>query len=691
VAPHLPDPQASAAVLIGASTYRHPGLDALPAVANNVADLSAVLTDLAFWGLPPDRSSVVLDQADYAEVINALVEQADRARDTFLVYFSGHGLVTPEGELVLATPATDPAFPKYTALPYAWIRDVVGRCRATRRIVILDCCFSGRALHAMSDAATAVIGQVDVSGIYVLTSAPANSVSYAPPEARHTAFTGGLLDILRNGVPGVGELLSLDDVYDHALLAMAKRGWPRPQRLGTNTIGRLGILRNRAFRKIFRQTRAEPREQPLPEPSAEPPADALLRRHVAEAVREAVAVVAATLGRPDQDGLLALDNAFAPGGAPPPGIGEASGRAAGVALVRETMLVMRQQFGDGAVTAAVILGVLVEGLHSLLAKGEDPHRLNAALDAEVTRLARELRRQDAPAEPTSADDLRAAAWTALGQDAAQEVLTAVGTVGAGNVEVLPSTPGEGAASASGFVLDSRILAPNAASGPIALEDPLVVVSVDGQIDAAVLRAAAGDARPEILIVAPRVSIFAMRGLLHAFSRAVVVRPADASFDLAALRDRLGSSPDGNGWARARRALVLPDTTTIDQPAADLELARNRITLTIPGGPGRLEAAVRTLAVARSVSEAGTVPGGGGALRTAVQAAAHEVAPDSATAALVNAAALEPYRLLQVSPGRPAEPAADTAGRAGAPVDSLATARGALTHAAATAGRFLSGA
>jgi Caspase domain len=677
-------------VLIGASTYRHPGLSALPAVANNVADLSAVLTDLAFWGLPPDRSSVVLDQADYSELIGALVEQADRARDTFLVYFSGHGLVTPEGELVLATPATDPAFPKYTALPYAWIRDVVGRCRAIRRIVILDCCFSGRALHAMSDAATAVIGQVDVDGIYVLTSAPANSVSYAPPEARHTAFTGGLLAILRNGVPGVGELLSLDDVYDHALLAMARHGWPRPQRLGTNTIGRLGILRNRAWRRIFRPARAEPRAEPPAEPPAQLPADAGPRRYVAEGVRDAVAAVAASLGHPDQDGLLALDRAFTAGGDAPPGTSEAGGRASGVALVRETMLVTRQQFGDGAVTAAVILGVLVDGLHSLLTKGDDPGTLSAALDAQVTRLARELGREDAPAEPPSADDLRAAARTALGPDASEDVLAAVGSVGAGNVEVLPGSPGEAAVSASGFVLDSKILAPNAASGPIALEDPLVVVSPDGQIDVGVLRAAAGDARPAILIVAPRVSIFAVRGLLHAFSRAVVVRPADPSFDLAALRDRLGSAADGHRWVRARRALVLPDTTTIDRPAANLELSRNRITLTIPGGPDRLQAAVRTLAVARSVSEAGTVPGGGVALRTAVQAMAQGAAPDSPVAALVNAAAVEPYRRLQVSLGGRAEPAAaEVDGRDGAPVDSLATARGALTHAAATAGRYLS--
>ena len=684
--PTLPDPAASAAVLIGTSTYRDPGLGALPAVANNLADLSAVLTDLGWWGLPADRTSILLDQADNGELIGRLVEQAGRARDTFLVYFSGHGLLTPEGDLVLATPATDPAQPKYTALPYTCIRDVIGRCRAIRRIVILDCCFSGRALRAMSDPATAVIGQVDVDGIYVLTSAPATSTSFAPPQARHTAFTGGLLDILRDGVPGLGEMLSLDDLYDHALLAMARRGWPRPQRLGTNTIGRLGILRNRAWRRIIRLPHARP---PARLPDALP-ADAGRRRHVAEGVRDAVAAAAASLGHADRDGLQALDQAFVLDGAPaPPDARQASGRAAGLALVRDTMLVMRQQFGDGAVTAAVILGVLVDGLHALLDNGSDPDTLNAALAAQVTRLARELGRGDGTPRLASADDLRAAVRTALGAAGADEVLAAVAAVGAANVEVVPGQPGEPAASASAFVLDSRILAPNAAAGPIALEDPLVVVAPDGQIDTRALLGAVGDTRPAILIVAPRVSIFVMRGLLHSFSQAVVVRPADPAFDLSALRARLGSGTAEQGWVRARRALVLADTTTIDRPASDLNLSRNRITLSVAGPPGHLAAAVRTLAVARSAAEAGVTPGGGVALRTAVRALEQEGGPDSAVTALVNAAAREPHQRLQVSHGLPAEPA--TAGSADGPVDSLATARGALTHAAASAGRFLYGA
>jgi Caspase domain/TIR domain len=242
----LPDPATSSAVLIGTSSYRDSRLDPLPAVANNVADLAAVLADPALWGLPADRSSILLDQANAAALTNLLAEQASRAQDTFFMYFSGHGLITPEGELVLAMPATD-LDRANTALPYARIREIVGQCPARRRIVILDCCFSGRALNTMSDPATAIIGQLDVHGTYVMTSAPANSVSFAPSEGRHTAFTGSLLAVMRAGIPGAGELLTLDDLYEGTLRAMMLQGWPKAQRLGTNTIGRLAFLRNRAW------------------------------------------------------------------------------------------------------------------------------------------------------------------------------------------------------------------------------------------------------------------------------------------------------------------------------------------------------------------------------------------------------------------------------------------------------------
>jgi hypothetical protein len=695
VAPNLPDPAASAAVLLGSSTFRDTHLDALPGVANNVADLAAILVDTELLGLPTQRVCTLLDCADTSELIGQLSQLAADTLDTFIVYYSGHGLLSREGDLILATPAARADLPKYTGLPYACLRDIVDRCRATRRIVILDCCFSGRALRAMSDTATAIIGQVDADGIYVLTSAPATSPSVAPQHARNTAFTGGLLRVLSRGIPGANELLSLDDVYDHTLMAMARHGWPRPQRFGTNTIGRFGLLRNRAWCRT-----------PAPIPT-EPLADPGRHRRLAEGVRDALAVVAPTLGPTGQDGLDALHRAFplhdadSSAGA---GAGEASEREAGIALVRETMLAMREQYGDGATTAAVILGVLVDGLQTLLESGSEPGRLDAAVSVETARIAHQLltnarSASDAPSLSPSLDELSAAVRTALGeQEVADAVVAAARSVGAGNVEVVPASAGEHPATSSTlesstFVLDSKVLAPNGAVGPIALDDPFVLASTDGEIDTRALLAAAGSSRPAILIIAPRVSTFAVRALLHAFSQVVVVRPTDPALDLTALQNRLDPGGAGSGWSRARRSLVLPTATTIDRPAADLELSRNRVTLNVTDRTDQdhMVVAVRALAVARSVADAGVVLGAGAALRAAAEFRESDTTQDPVTV-LVRAAASEPYRRLKLT----IERGGDGRGRAGRDpadpedlaVDSLATVRGALAHAAATASRYL---
>jgi hypothetical protein len=92
----------------------------------------------------------------------------------------------------------------------------------------------------------------------------------------------------------------------------------------------------------------------------------------------------------------------------------------------------------------------------------------------------------------------------------------------------------------------------------------------------------------------------------------------------------------------------------------------------------MAAAVRALAVARSVADAGVVPGAGAALHAVARTHDSDEARDPLVATLVQAAACEPYRRIQL-----------TVGVVGGAVDSVATVRGALGHAAATAGRYLS--
>ncbi|MEV0452798.1 hypothetical protein [Streptomyces sp. NPDC050600] len=98
-----------------------------------------------------------------------------------LVYYPGHGLLDEDGRLYLALTGTDPARPGLTSVPPELVQRDLARARANSRIMLLDCCFSGRAVAAMGGGShTALAGQLDLTGSYILTS----TTSIAPPFAR---------------------------------------------------------------------------------------------------------------------------------------------------------------------------------------------------------------------------------------------------------------------------------------------------------------------------------------------------------------------------------------------------------------------------------------------------------------------------------------------------------------------------
>jgi uncharacterized protein YjbI with pentapeptide repeats len=241
----LPDPGRSRAVLIGASTYRH--LEDLPAVRNNLPGFREVLIAPALGGLPADNCTVVAEPARPVDVYRTLRQQAAAAEDTLLVYFAGHGRTGSRNELFLCLPDTDPDELPYSAWPYDELRRVVADSPATKKVVILDCCFSGRALADQAGDEETILGQVGIEGTYLLTATAANRVALAPPGERYTAFTGTLLGLLHEGIPDGPELLTFGQIYPRLQYAPTSRQLPRPHQQGSDTIAHLALTRNLAY------------------------------------------------------------------------------------------------------------------------------------------------------------------------------------------------------------------------------------------------------------------------------------------------------------------------------------------------------------------------------------------------------------------------------------------------------------
>jgi uncharacterized caspase-like protein len=240
----LPDAARSRAVLVGCSRYQH--LEALPAVTNNLAALRGVLTDPALGGFTRDSCTVLAEPTATRDVFETLRRAAQQTEDTLLVYFCGHGLLGERNELHLALADAERDFLPFTALAYDWVRAALAETRARNRIVILDCCFAGRAISDMASAADGIIEQTSIEGTYILAAAPADKSALAPEGATYTAFTGVLVELLRAGIPDGPELLTLDALFPWLRSTLASRRLPQPRRSGTDTVTGLALTRNPA-------------------------------------------------------------------------------------------------------------------------------------------------------------------------------------------------------------------------------------------------------------------------------------------------------------------------------------------------------------------------------------------------------------------------------------------------------------
>ncbi|MFJ4831964.1 substrate-binding domain-containing protein [Streptomyces sp. NPDC088747] len=250
--PHQSDAASSRAVLIGSYAYRN--MDDLPAVENNVRRLGELFREPALLGMPKEHC-LELVQPTRDDVFDTVHKAAAGATDTLVLYFAGHGLADPDtGELYLAL--HDSRQERLDrAVRYEDVRRVLlrpaamGGTRARRKVVILDCCWSGLALGgAMAEVRGYIGAQASIEGTFVLTATAETRQALAPAGKRYTAFTGELIEAIAQGIPSAPELLSMADLYDHLDASLTAKSLPRPQQRNRNSAGNISLFRNQAFR-----------------------------------------------------------------------------------------------------------------------------------------------------------------------------------------------------------------------------------------------------------------------------------------------------------------------------------------------------------------------------------------------------------------------------------------------------------
>jgi hypothetical protein len=95
-------------------------------------------------------------------------------------------------------------------------------------------------------AGTGLADQAAVEGSFLLAAAAETRTALAPVGETYTAFTGALLEALRQGIPGGPALVDLGVLYRHLRVSMEARGHPVPQARDRNSGAQVALGRNHA-------------------------------------------------------------------------------------------------------------------------------------------------------------------------------------------------------------------------------------------------------------------------------------------------------------------------------------------------------------------------------------------------------------------------------------------------------------
>ncbi|TXK39956.1 NACHT and WD repeat domain-containing protein [Nonomuraea sp. C10] len=196
-------------------------------------------------GLAASRLTVLPDPETPHELAEAVALLAEQAEELLVFAYAGHGLIGVDNELYLATQASvdlTRGVARNQALPYPEVRTILSSSPAPHALVILDCCWAGRA--------------TSWPGCYLLTATSREEAAWVPDGDGHPAFTGALVNLLVAGDPQAPRLLTLDDVHRSLRRALGARGLPLPRRQAADVSGGRPLAVNGAYRA--------PQGRPLP-------------------------------------------------------------------------------------------------------------------------------------------------------------------------------------------------------------------------------------------------------------------------------------------------------------------------------------------------------------------------------------------------------------------------------------------
>jgi len=239
------------ALVVASYQYADSGLRQLVAPAHDAEAFAAVLEDPQIAGF--DVTTLV-NQPHYA-VGEAIADFYARGRgeDLTVVYFTGHGLKDDEGRLYLAMTNTRREALLWTAISAAQLNEAMESSPSRRKVLILDCCYSGAfpaGTLAKADDGVGTLERFHGKGRAVLTASDATQYAFEGDDVRgsgtSSVFTRHLVEALRSGEADLDKDgdIALDELYSYVYdRVVAEMPQQRPKRQ-EDVDGRIFLARN---------------------------------------------------------------------------------------------------------------------------------------------------------------------------------------------------------------------------------------------------------------------------------------------------------------------------------------------------------------------------------------------------------------------------------------------------------------
>ena len=197
---------------------------------------------------------MLVNQPHYVvgEAIADFYGEAGR-EDLTLLYFTGHGVKDDEGRLYLAMTNTRREALMFTAISGAQLNDAMDASRSRRKVLILDCCYSGAfpaGRTAKADEGVQTLERFQGKGRAVLTASDATQYAFEGDDLRgsgtSSVFTRYLVEAISSGAADLDEDgdIALDELYSYVydrVVAEVPQQRPKKQE---DVDGRILIARN---------------------------------------------------------------------------------------------------------------------------------------------------------------------------------------------------------------------------------------------------------------------------------------------------------------------------------------------------------------------------------------------------------------------------------------------------------------